>query len=91
MRNGFQAYKMKGVLVFDYKSFMVTDGLEYWKVLCPQLLFRLIYKKRKRDRVCGRWWLWKDFIIWFVKEKYYSETCISKEKLYYERSCIKCK
>jgi hypothetical protein len=81
--------KMRGVLVFDYKSFLLTDGLEYWKALCPQLLFRLLYKKRKRDRVCGQWWIIGNWVIWFVKEKYYSETSISKEKLYYRKEDIK--
>lgn len=81
--------QMQGVLVFDYKAFMVSDGLEYWKVICPQLLFRLFYKKRKRDRICGRWWFIGNWIIWFKKEKYYSETSISKEKLHYTRKEIK--
>ncbi|MFA5299839.1 MAG: hypothetical protein WC389_16770 [Lutibacter sp.] len=81
---------MNGVLIFDYVTFSVSDGLEYWKVLCPQLLFRLLYKKRKRDRICGRWWIIGKLIIWFKKEKYYSETKISQEKLYYGRGDIKC-
>lgn len=81
---------MQGCLVFDYKSFRVFDGLDSWKVACPQLLFRLLYKKKKRDRVCGRWWTKGNWIIWFKKEKWYSETSITSEKLYYGRNIIKC-
>jgi hypothetical protein len=76
---------MQGTLVLDYRDFKVTDGLEYWNVLCPQLIFRLLYRKRKRDRVCGRWWILFRLVIWFKKTKYYSETAITKEKLYYSR------
>lgn len=81
---------MQGTLVFDYKSFRVFDGVDAWKVACPQLLFRLLYKKRKRDRVCGKWWIICGWIVWFVKKKYYEETKITKEKLYYKREDIKC-
>lgn len=80
---------MQGTLVFDYKSFKVTDGIYYYTVLCPQLLFRLLYKKKKRDRVCGQWWLLGNYIIWFKKMKYYSEASITSEKLYYKRGDIK--
>lgn len=71
--------------MFDYRDFKVTDGIDYWNVLCPQLLFRLLYKKRKRDRVCGKWWMIGSWIFWFIKKKYYSETAITEEKLYYSR------
>lgn len=81
---------MQGTLVFDYKSFRVSDGIEYWKVLSPSLLFRLCYKKRKRDRVCGKWLIVGNWIIWFKKRKYYSEASIRSEKNYYGRSIIKC-
>jgi hypothetical protein len=74
--------------MLDYRSFQVSDGIDYFKVLCPQLMFRLLYKKRKRDRVCGRWWILGNWVVWFKRMKYYSETSITSEKLYYSRKDI---
>ena len=61
----------EGVLVFDYKSFAITDGIEYYRNVSPQLLFRLLYKKKKRDKVHGKWWMISNMIIWFRKERYH--------------------
>ena len=81
-----------GTLALDYKSFRVTDGIEYYRVLSPALLFRLLYKKRKRDRVCGSWLILSGLIIWFRRERYYNEARISHEKNYYTREIInKCR
>ena len=79
---------MQGTLVLDYRSFMVTDGLEYWRTLSPSLLFRLFYKKKKRDRVCGKWIVVGNWIVWFKKMKYWSEADINREKPRYSRKDI---
>jgi hypothetical protein len=79
----------QGTLILDYFSFCVTDGIEYYKILSPSLLFRLFYKKKKRDRLCGEWLIIYGIIIWFRKRKYFSEASISKEKIYYKRKEVK--
>lgn len=78
----------EGVLAFNYKSFAVTNGLETYWTISPSILFRLMYKKVKRDRVCGRWLLLGKCIIWFTKMKYYSETRLDQEKIGYSRKNI---
>lgn len=59
-----------GTLVFDWKNFVVTDGVIFYRVLSPALLFRFLFPKKKRNGISGWWLVIKDVIIWFKKEKY---------------------
>lgn len=61
---------LEGTLCFDYKTFQVTDGVNWYYTIAPSLLFRLCFKKATRPCISGRAWLIKNIIIWHKKDKY---------------------
>ena len=70
-----------GSLCFDYKDFSVTDGVIWYKVLWPSLLFRLLNKKPTRPCIYGVWFNWGRWIIWFMKKGYvFQYRAIKEEK-----------
>ena len=60
----------EGTLIFDYKAFEVTDGTNWFKVLSPNLLYRLKNPKPTRPMISGEWIIIKGCIVWFKKSKY---------------------
>lgn len=58
----------QGQLAFDFKSRLVTDGINYFKpILC--LFWHKFRKHRKRkDTIYGQWVCWNEYLIFFFKE-----------------------
>ena len=58
-----------GSLILD-RIFWVTDGVVWYVVLSPSLLFRFIDKKPTRKYINGKWVMVHRFIVLFKKTKY---------------------
>lgn len=61
---------LKGTLCFDYKTFQVTDGVNWYYTIAPSLVFRLLFKKPTRPCISGKAWILHNIVIWHIKEKY---------------------
>jgi hypothetical protein len=59
----------QGTLSFKYGS-GVTDGIVFYRVLSPSLLYRVLTRKKRRDLISGKWLVIGNIIIWFKKTKY---------------------
>ena len=59
-----------GTLSLDYRTKQVWDGVVWYKVLSPSLLYRLIEGKHTRKYISGTWISFNQWIIWFKKDKF---------------------
>jgi hypothetical protein len=62
--------RLIGTLAFDYKVNQMTDGVNWYDILSPSLLFRLIQRKKTRPLINGVAYILGTKIIWFNKIKY---------------------